>query len=135
MRKILLLPLLATVTLAGCSWGIKLTDAGHQISTDWTGNMSDCRQLGKVTVSVEDHLGPINRNPIKVRDELEVMARNQAATMQGANTVHPLAEPAGGSQVWGVYQCGPITPAGQPAVPATSRNSGTQTFPIGANTH
>lgn len=131
MRKTLLLPVIATILLGGCSWGIKLTNAGRQIRTDWTGNMSSCQRLGKVTVSVASHLGPIDRNPVKIRDELEVMARNEAASMSGANTVHPLAQPSKGSQPWGVYQCGPVAPSGShPATPASSHNDGTQTFPI-----
>ncbi len=133
MRKTVLIPALLAVLLGGCSWGIKLNDAGRQVQTDWTGDMSDCRQLGKVTVSVADHLGPIDRNSIKVRDELEVMARNEAAGM-GADTVHPLAEPVDGSQAWGVYQCKGVaagTTTGTSTRPADSRSSsGTQTFPV-----
>lgn len=135
MRKtLLLIPVIAAVALAGCSWGIKLTDAGRQVRTDWNGDMSACHQIGKVTVSVADHLGPIDRNPIKVRDELEVMARNEAADMPGADSVHPLADPADGSQPWGVYQCGaagsnvPASRAG--TAPAASQNGGVKTYPI-----
>ncbi|HET7268085.1 MAG TPA: DUF4156 domain-containing protein [Oleiagrimonas sp.] len=140
MRKtLLLIPVIATVVLAGCSWGIKLTNAGRQVRTDWNGDMSACRQIGKVTVSVADHLGPIDRNPIKVRDELEVMARNEAAGMQGANTVHPLADPVDGSQPWGVYQCGAArsaTPGNRATTaPAASQNGGVQTFPIDSGGH
>jgi len=140
MRKTLLLvPVIATIALAGCSWGIKLTDAGRQVRTDWNGDMSSCRQLGKVTVSVADHLGPIDRNAIKVRDELEVMARNEASDMQGADTVHPLAEPTDGSQPWGVYQCGAANTsapsAGTTTAPATSQNGGVKTYPIDSGSH
>ena len=52
-----------------------------------------CQDLGKVTVSVMDRVGPVDRNDIKVRDELEVMARNEAAKMN-ADTIKPLAEPS-----------------------------------------
>jgi hypothetical protein len=133
MRKTTLIAAATALLLAGCSWGIKLDDAGRQVRTAWNGDVSACRQLGKVTVSVADHVGPVNRNDIKVRDELEVMARNEAAGM-GADTVKPLAEPSDGSQAWGAYQCGnalktstPATPASQPAAPASG---GAQTYPI-----
>ena len=133
MRKTTLIAAAATLLLAGCSWGIKLSDAGRQVHTAWNGDVSACRQLGKVTVSVADHVGPVNRNDIKVRDELEVMARNEAASM-GADTVKPLAEPADGSQAWGAYQCGnalkattPAAPASQPAAPTSGA---AQTYPI-----
>lgn len=127
MRKTLLIPIVLAVLLGGCSWGIKLNDAGRQVQTDWTGNMSECKQLGKVTVSVADHLGPIDRNTIKVRDELEVMARNEAASM-GADTVHPLAEPVDGSQAWGAYQCRGANRA--TTAPAASQQDGAQTYPV-----
>ena len=127
MRKSLLIPAVLAVLLGGCTWGIKLNDAGRQVQTDWNGDMSACHQLGKVTVSVADHLGPVDRNSIKVRDELEIMARNEAASM-GGDTVHPLAEPVDGSQAWGVYQCkgATVTPATTPP----QNDKGVQTFPV-----
>jgi hypothetical protein len=134
MRKTMLVAVLGAMALSGCSWGIKLNDAGRQVRTAWNGDVSSCRDLGKVTVSVMDRIGPIDRNDIKVRDELEVMARNEAATM-GADTVKPLAEPNGGSQSWGAYKCGstPLKKAA-PAAAATSteppREGKAQTFPL-----
>ena len=129
MRKTLLL--LAPVLLLGaCSWGITLDSAGQNVRTAWSGDVSGCRDLGKVTVSVMDRLGPVDRNDIKVRDELEVMARNEAAKMQ-ADTIKPLAEPSDGSQPWGAYQCGSGTlkPMNGPA-PAKSAAGEVQTFPV-----
>lgn len=108
MRKIASLLALAPL-LGACSWGITLDEAGKRVRTAWNDDVSACRELGKVTVSVMDHVGPVNRNDIKVRDELEVMARNEAAKM-GADTIKPLAEPSDGSQPWGAYQCGTAAP-------------------------
>lgn len=132
MRKTLLL-LAPVLLLSACSWGIKMDDAARNVRTAWNSDVSACRDLGKVTVSVMDHVGPVNRNNITVRDELEVLARNEAAKMQ-ADTIKPLAEPGGGSQPWGVYQCGSrqLTPAHSPARAATTSaaSGGTQTFPV-----
>jgi hypothetical protein len=133
MRKTLLL--LAPILLLGaCSWGITLDPAGKNVRTAWSGDVSSCRELGKVTVSVMNRVGPVDRNDIKVRDELEVLARNEAAKMQ-ADTIKPLAEPADGSQPWGAYQCGStaLKPAGQAVgQPAAVRSAQgeVQTFPI-----
>lgn len=133
MRKTLLLVPMALM-LGACTWGITLDDAAKNVRTVWSGDVSSCRELGKVTVSVMNRVGPINRNDIKVRDELEVMARNEAAKMQ-ADTVKPLAEPSEGSQPWGAYQCGahrPSTgraPAATPR-PAQSAPGNAETFPI-----
>lgn len=131
MRKTLLL-LVPMLLLAGCNWGITMDSAARNVRTAWTGDMSGCRELGKVTVSVMDHVGPVDRNNITVRDELEVLARNEAAKMS-ADTIKPLSEPRDGSQPWGVYQCGAAritpVPASTPH-PTTSPANGTQTFPV-----
>ncbi|OOG59422.1 DUF4156 domain-containing protein [Rhodanobacter sp. C03] len=131
MRKSLLL--LVPVLLSACSWGITLDDAAKNVRTAWSGDVSSCRDLGKVTVSVMDHVGPVDRNNITVRDELEVLARNQAAQMH-ADTIKPLAEPSNGSQPWGAYQCGtrqinPIRSSNPPAN-AGSAPGNAQTFPV-----
>ena len=136
MRKTLLL-LVPVVLLSGCTWGITPTPASQNVRTAWNGDVSACRDLGKITVSVLNHVGPVDRNDIKVRDELQVMARNQAATMH-ADTIKPLAEPSNGEQAWGAYQCGTRTlapaashaPAGNPA-DASSETGGAKTYPIG----
>jgi hypothetical protein len=104
MRKTPLL-LVPIVLLSACTWGIKLDDAARNVHTAWNGDVSGCRDMGKVTVSVMDRVGPVDRNDITVRDELEVMARNEAAKMN-ADTIKALGEPADGSQPWGAYQCG-----------------------------
>ena len=132
MRKTLLL-LAPVLLLAACSWGITLSEAGRGVRTAWSGDVSGCRELGKVTVSVMDHVGPVDRNNITVSDELEVMARNQAAEMH-ADTIKPLANPQDGSQPWGAYQCGtrviaPASPSARPAAAGSAAGS-TQTFPI-----
>ena len=73
MRKTLLL-LVPVLLLGACSWGITLDDAAKNVRTAWSGDVSSCRELGKVTVSVMNRVGPVDRNDIKVRDELEVLA-------------------------------------------------------------
>lgn len=133
MRKLMLL-LIPLLLLTACSWGITLDPAAKDVRTAWNGDVSGCHDLGKVTVSVMDHVGPVDRNNITVRDELEVLARNQAATMH-ADTIKPLAEPSNGSQPWGAYQCGVggLKP-GQQARPAGAVSAGAaQTFPIKGN--
>lgn len=133
MRKTLLL-FVPVLLLNACSWGITQDEAARQIRTAWSGDVSACRDLGKVTVSVMDHIGPVDRNTITVRDELEVLARNEAGKMH-ADTIKPLAEPADGSQAWGVYLCNGhavnSTPTVTPTTPVAPVSNGkTQTFPV-----
>ncbi|MGY3041117.1 hypothetical protein ACVWWQ_002748 [Rhodanobacter sp. TND4EL1] len=130
MRKTLLL-FVPVLLLSACSWGITMDPAAKNVRTAWSGDVSACRDLGKVTVSVMDHVGPVDRNDITVRDELEVLARNEAAKMH-ADTIKPLAEPSAGSQPWGAYQCGSHVPTSRtaPVKPAASTPGDAQTFPI-----
>ncbi|TBR36572.1 MULTISPECIES: DUF4156 domain-containing protein [Dyella] len=133
MRKTPLL-LVPIALLGACTWGINLDDAAKNVRTVWSGDVAaSCQDLGKVTVSVMSRMGPVNRNDIKVRDELEVMARNEAAKMQ-ADTIKPLAEPVDGSQAWGVYRCGAnrVAPSRPTAAPAgQNANPGNaETFPV-----
>jgi len=133
MRKILFL--LIPLALSGCDWGIKLDDSARNVRTAWNGDVASCREQGKVTVSVTSRIGPVDRNDLKVRDELEVMARNEAAKM-GADTVKPLGEPNNGSQDWGAYTCGSrtLTPARSDTVPPPPANTtpqgGFETVPL-----
>jgi hypothetical protein len=129
MRKTLLL-LAPVLLLTACSWGITMDPAAKNVRTAWSGDVSACRDLGKITVSVMDHVGPVDRNTITVSDELEVMARNEAASMH-ADTIKPLADPVDGSQPWGAYQCGTrLKTPGGPAVPAAASSAATRTYPI-----
>ncbi len=133
MRKSLLL--LVPVLLSACTYGITLDDAAKNVRTAWIGDVSGCRDMGKVIVSVQDHVGPIDRNDIVVRDELEVLARNQAAQLR-ADTIKPLADPDDGKQSWGAYQCGSrsLQPLARPSSAAPKRDAspagGAQTFPV-----
>jgi len=106
MKHAILIVALASA-LGACSWGIKLDSAGEKVRVAWNGAPTGCKDAGKVTVSVLDHMGPVDRNNLKVRDELEIMARNEAAGL-GADTIAPLGDPHDGSQSWNAYTCGPL---------------------------
>jgi len=49
-------------------------------------------------------VGFYDRDPLKVRDELETLARNKAPSVP-ANTLQPLGEPANGSQNFAAWNC------------------------------
>lgn len=128
MKRVLIL--LAVLPIAACSWGIKLDSAGSKMRVAWNDDVSRCRDLGKITVSVLNRVGPLDRSKIKVNDELEIMARNEAAGM-GADTVKPLSDVRNGEQSWGAYSCGTAA-VPQRAVdrPSTRNSDGVETFPI-----
>ena len=66
---------------------------------------ANCQERGEVEVSVKERLGPYERNPLRVRDELETLARNEAPGL-GGDTVQPLDGFEDGSQRYTVWRCG-----------------------------
>ena len=133
MKRAIVLALAATLPLAACSWGIRLDSGGQKVRTVWNGDVSGCADKGRVTVSVLDHVGPMNRNDLKVRDELEVMARNEAADV-GADTIKPIGEPRDGQQSFAAFHCGRAIadgPAPRTRIEQRDANgTATQTYPI-----
>jgi len=73
----------------------------------------------------------MDRNGIKVRDELEVMARNEAASL-GADTIKPLGDPRDGEQSWGAYHCGRGDTNNRAPMRVEQKNAdgSTETFPV-----
>jgi hypothetical protein len=123
--------LILTLPLAACSWGIRLDAGGEKVRTAWNDNVSACRSVGTITVSVLDHVGPLDRNSLKVRDELEVMARNEAVGL-GADTIKPQGEPRDGQQTWGAWHCGLAAAAGRPGMRIEQKDAegAAETYPI-----
>lgn len=98
----LLLPLL--LTFSACTW-VKPDEAGERVRVAYDGNVAGCTKVGEVGVSVRDTLVPgIERQPLKVADELESLARNEAATIP-ADTIVALHEPRAGEQRFAAYRC------------------------------
>lgn len=129
--KTLPLILVLGLPLAACSWGIKLDSGGDKVRTAWDGKVDGCKDMGRVTVSVLDHVGPVDRSDLKVRDELEVMARNEAAGL-GADTIVPLGDPRDGQQSWSAHHCGPLVRTNRPAmrIEQKSADGKVETYPI-----
>lgn len=132
MKRTVVLALVA-IALTSCSWGIKLDSRGKNVRTAWNNDVAGCREVGKVTVSVLDRVGPVDRKDIKVRDELEVMARNEAGKMD-ADTIRPLGEPREGEQTFVSYVCGPNKSVDGSKAPRDAKPSPTpaktETYPI-----
>ena len=122
--------LVISLPLAACSWGIRLDAGGQKVRTAWNDDVSACRSVGSVTVSVLDHVGPLDRNGLKVRDELEVMARNEAVGL-GADTIKPKGDPRDGQQSWAAYHCG-TQAANRPPTRIEQRDASgaVETYPI-----
>jgi hypothetical protein len=65
---------------------------------------SGCDKRGEIEVSVKDSVVFYERNHLKVREELETLARNEAPGL-GADTVQPVAPPESGAQRFVAWRC------------------------------
>lgn len=101
MRLIVLAALLPV--LSACTW-VELSPQANAVKVLPAGSPSSCQKLGEVSVSVKDQVAFYQRNQIKVRDELETLARNEALTLQ-ADTIQPMSEPVEGEQRFAAYRC------------------------------
>ncbi|HZP65691.1 MAG TPA: DUF4156 domain-containing protein [Rudaea sp.] len=126
MRLVLLA--IAAAALPACTW-VKPTISGESVRVAYDGNVSGCRDVGTVSVTVTDQVAFYHRPELKVRDELETLARNQAATMP-ADTITAKDEPHDGSQEFEAYVCGGVRMRERANVPPPSSKGEAETFPV-----
>jgi hypothetical protein len=100
--RILLLAFVTTM-FAACAW-VKPDAAGEKVRVAYNGKVDGCTKLGEITVGVRDTIIGIERNSVKVTDELESLARNEAATLN-ADTITALNEPRDGEQRFAAWRC------------------------------
>lgn len=68
------------------------------------GPPAGCERRGEITVSVKDSVAFYERNQLRVREELETLARNEAPGL-GADSVQPLGPPVDGEQRFAAWKC------------------------------
>jgi len=129
--RIIFVSILTLAGVQGCTW-VKSSDSGNAVHVAYDGNVSGCRDVGAVNVSVADHVAFYHRPSLKVRDELETLARNQAASIP-ADTIRATSDPVDGAQSFEAYVCGGLRMrqrADRASPPPPQPNSGVQTYAI-----
>ncbi|HBK45817.1 MAG TPA: DUF4156 domain-containing protein [Xanthomonadaceae bacterium] len=102
--RVLIASALIAVSAAACTW-VPIEATGKTVRVLPAGPVPvGCQQQGEVVVSVKNRVGFINRNPLKVQDELETLARNEAPSA-GANAVQAQGQPGDGSQRFSAFRC------------------------------
>jgi len=99
----LLLSVLLLPVLSGCTW-IHMSPGANSVRVLDTAP-AGCEKRGEIVVEVKHSIAFIERNALKVRDELEVLARNEAPGLH-ADAIHPLAAPDRGKQRFVAWRCG-----------------------------
>lgn len=126
MRTPLLSTALALTCLAsGCTWVHMAPGASAVRVISMGAAPAGCERRGEITVSVKDRLGFYERNELRVHEELETLARNEAPGL-AADTIQPLAAPREGEQRFAAWRCGARAAA------VTGPASGARTTPIGS---
>ncbi len=130
MRQLLIAAALAApVLLAGCVW-VKMAPGAQNVRVVPAGQeLTACQRRGEIAVSVKDSVAFYERNQLKVRDELETLARNEAVGL-GADTIQPRTEPREGEQRFVAYSCGGAAPVARGVRDGTPRAGEAETFPI-----
>jgi len=95
---------IALASTSACTW-VQMGPGADAVRVIGAGGMpANCIERGEVTVSVRDRIAMYDRNPLRVREELETLARNEAPGLS-ANTIQPVGEPRDGEQAFRAYRC------------------------------
>jgi hypothetical protein len=100
-------PLIAAFVVlgvSGCTWVPMAPEASAVRVIAPGAAPADCEKRGEMTVSVTDSVAFYERNSLRVRDELETLARNDATGIQ-ANVVQAMGDPSNGEQRFAAYRC------------------------------
>ena len=102
--RLALLAATSAMLLSACTW-VHLAPNAKNVRVVGAGAVpSGCEKRGEVSVSVKDSVAFYERNNLRVRDELETLARNEALGLP-ADTLQPLGEPSGGTQRFSAWRC------------------------------
>ena len=93
----------ASIAATSCTW-VHMAPGASAVKVV-SGPPAGCEKRGEVEVSVKDSVAFYDRNPLRVQEELETLARNEAPGL-GADTVQPLGPPSAGSQRYAAWKCG-----------------------------
>ena len=97
-----LLAAVAALFMSACTW-VHMAPGAKAVSVV-TAAPAGCEKRGEVEVSVKDSVAFYQRNHLRVIEELETLARNEAPGLQ-ADTIQPLGEPVDGSRRYAAWRC------------------------------
>ncbi len=104
MKPLSIVMLLTLLASSACTW-VKLEKNGAIVRVAGAGEaLSGCTFKGDITTTVTNRIVGVERNSIKVADELETLARNEAAAL-GANVIQPKGPPVAGEQSFTAHLC------------------------------
>ena len=106
MRLPVLLLTATALAATGCTWVPMAPEAAAVRVIPMGAAPAGCEMSQEIEVKVTGKVGFYERNTLRVREELETLARNEAPSA-GANAVQASGLPADGSQRFLAFQCPP----------------------------
>ena len=95
--------LLAGLLITGCTW-VKATPNAERVRIVPADRVADCAKIGDLSVYTKSRVAGVNRKAAIVKQELETLARNEAAEM-GADTIISASDILDGRQSFIAYRC------------------------------
>lgn len=89
--------------LTACTW-VEPTPQGEQVRIVPQDRVADCRRVGELSTLTKAEVAGVSRNAEKVREELDTLARNEAADM-GADTIVVSGPVREGRRSYVAYRC------------------------------
>ncbi|TXH68182.1 MAG: DUF4156 domain-containing protein [Lysobacteraceae bacterium] len=93
---------LCVASSSACTW-VHMAPGASKVKVV-AATPTGCERLNEIEVSVRDSLAFYERNHLRVKEELETLARNEAPGL-GADTVQPLGPPEAGEQRYVAWRC------------------------------
>ncbi len=105
MNMRLLFLLILTTLLSACTW-VKATSEGESVKvlTAAQAQNQNCERLGQTNTQTMNRILFFERSIPKKTEELQKLAKNEAANM-GGNAVVAEGEMQNGRQTFGIYKC------------------------------
>lgn len=94
----------STLAVTACTWVPMESGAAGVRVLALGASTAGCSKLGEIDGNVTDRVAVYQRNPLRVQEELETMARNEAVGLN-ANTVVPAEPPHDGRQRFIAWRC------------------------------
>ncbi|HYE37466.1 DUF4156 domain-containing protein [Methylocaldum sp.] len=90
-------------SVSGCTW-VELKPQGEKIRMLTPPEVGRCKYLGRITSNTAATIGIFARSKNTVQEEVDRLARNNAADM-GGDTIVPTGPLIDGEQSFNVYRC------------------------------
>jgi hypothetical protein len=89
---------------SGCTW-VKLTGGGQGVHVGTRNEIASCKKLGATHAKTSTKAGFFARSGKKIDQELQTLARNEAADMGGDTIVEQGPTSSEGRRSFDVYRC------------------------------